>query len=55
MDTLDLSAYSSQYQLDYGISRIYHIRTANFQHILNCDRSHDSTSFIFGALDVSLY
>lgn len=52
MDYLDLNQAASQYQIDYGVPRIFHIRSSDFQHVTSFDRVDTPGKFVFGELDL---
>jgi hypothetical protein len=54
MDSLDLNTVSARHKVDYGVPRIFHIRAADFQHIVKFDRNNRSGKSLFGGLNVIL-
>ncbi|KAM0907139.1 hypothetical protein ACQ4PT_016308 [Festuca glaucescens] len=51
MDFLELNPCSSQYSIDYGVPRIFHINNADFKLVTQFDRIQSSGRFVFGAID----
>jgi hypothetical protein len=53
MDHLAINSGAGQHRLDYGVSRIHHICSSDFQLVTKLDRINSSGRHMFGALDVS--
>jgi hypothetical protein len=53
MDHLDINYGAGQHRLDYGIPRLHHICSTDFQIVTKLDRINSSGRHVFGALDVS--
>jgi hypothetical protein len=52
MDSLDLNTVYAQHKVDYGVPRIFHMRAADFKHVVKVDRNNRSRKSFFGALKV---
>jgi hypothetical protein len=55
MDNLDINYGAGQHRLDYGVPRLHHICSSDFQINTKLDRINSSGRHVFGALDVSLF
>jgi hypothetical protein len=53
MDHLDINSGAGQHLLDYGVPRIHHICSSDFQIVTKLDRINSSGRHMFGGLDVS--
>jgi hypothetical protein len=53
MDHLDINYGAGQHRLDYGVPRLCHICSSDFQIVTKLDRINSSGRHVFGALDVS--
>jgi hypothetical protein len=55
MDHLDINYGAGQHRLDYGVPRLHHICSSDFQIVTKLDRINSSGRHVFGALDVSCF
>lgn len=54
MDFLELNQGSSSYKLDYGLPRLFHVRTSDFKFVTQFDLLETAGNVGFGRLAVSI-
>jgi hypothetical protein len=54
MDMLDFNPGANQYQLDYGVPRIFHVLSSDFKIVLQFDKDHTLKKNTFGLINVSV-